>query len=771
MKPKSTPFDFIFLAGSPGISKVSSFGHIPLDFLLMPWLRFLLNTCPGGLLDFEPTNYYHAVVTLPKLFILPHPDTPEFRSFVQSGLFRTYPFRFLAFDDDQFIPYLKTAIPAINPIHLLTSSDEILRLAEVHKGVIPHIVNSASAPTVLTEIILEILKSAHLVHRLGRDQPFLPVDVNPAITSLESNPPCLNPMLEFVRPLPIPSALPLRPSTVVLNRMRSRFLKAEPEKPVNLKDYDLRSAQLAEQVLIERRAINTIVRRKLMSPFDTIAARQALNKITDPLTAVRVKEESYAELCGEVQATNGFVSQPILVVVPAIHKRAVYLGLRDLAQHAPSPAAFRRAWNIVRRPGRRVSFTPMQETPEFNEDILLLLQVKISENEFYADIATALAIPRSSPVIKTEYVNATILKRFSQLRDCRKHKRMRLLRKISEELTRMIPSDYIDLLNRCFPSSVTWLSDLPMELMAFNGAHLCYQIPTHRIPLSPGYHFENHLTRAQEGAEIPDQPSVAVIDAIQPGDPIEYFARTMIDTLKEQPSIKLYSFSVNSLESLKKNLDKIRPDIAIFEGHGYYDISKDKGFLQLSDSVVGSDSMVQLDYVPPLFIVSACSAAPWGAIEGSTAQVLLMAGAVAVIAPFIDIDAREAAIFVSRLLIELTAPGLRGIASHNVSEAILRTRLSLRAPRWTEAVLGKHLRAGASKEFQLEFDQFFRLYTDQIQSLDRLYTYSDQETIFSRIFDAMGYKKRFEALRKAGLVEEPTLYWSVIGSADRIIVQ
>ena len=59
MVTSGTPFDFVFLIGSPATAKVSSFGHIPADFLLLRWLFFLMNTCPGGLLDFTPNVYHH----------------------------------------------------------------------------------------------------------------------------------------------------------------------------------------------------------------------------------------------------------------------------------------------------------------------------------------------------------------------------------------------------------------------------------------------------------------------------------------------------------------------------------------------------------------------------------------------------------------------------------------------------------------------------------------------------------------------------------------
>ncbi|GAI46103.1 unnamed protein product, partial [marine sediment metagenome] len=138
-------------------------------------------------------------------------------------------------------------------------------------------------------------------------------------------------------------------------------------------------------------------------------------------------------------------------------------------------------------------------------------------------------------------------------------------------------------------------------------------------------------------------------------------------------------------------------------------------------------------YVPPLFIVSACSPAPWGSIEGSTAYVLLMTGAAAVVAPFIDISVREAAIFVSRLLQELTVEGLKGIGASTLSEAIMRTRLSLRAGMWSEAVLGDGFYKGSGTEF-------FGQYLQHITSLGHLYTYHDQEEIFDKIFTDISSK-------------------------------
>ena len=83
---------------------------------------------------------------------------------------------------------------------------------------------------------------------------------------------------------------------------------------------------------------------------------------------------------------------------------------------------------------------------------------------------------------------------------------------------------------------------------------------------------------------------------------------------------------------------------------------------------------------------------------------------------------------------------------------------------WSEAVLGDGFYKGSGTEF-------FGQYLQHITSLGHLYTYHDQEEIFDKIFTDMGYKNRYDALRKARIVEEFGLYWSVLGSADRIFVK
>jgi hypothetical protein len=759
MATRGTPFDFIFLIGSPATAKVSSFGHIPADFLLLRWLFFLMNTCPGGLLDFASNVYHHAVRSLPRLHLLPHPDEPEFNSFVDSHLFRSYPFRFIAFDDDIYIPYLKATAKNSVPIHLMTNSKSIAESAQSYGMVVPHFVTTSSAPSVLTKAILEILELSTIVH-----EPEGAVDVGPAIEALQCVPPSLHPNLRFIDALPITGALPLLPSTIVINRIRSRYLFTQFKDEEAYREYEAAVSDLIKQLLIERVAANAVVTGKLEPRFDTSPSREAMRIFSASNSTIDERIVAYKDLCKEIRETKSFRGQPLLFAVPAIHRRAVYLGIRDLAANAPSPSDFRHAWRIASKPGRVITFTP-QELNQPERYLKTLLSVRMEENRFYTDISTMFGIQRATPVLKTNYVDPSVLGRFVQIRTCNKRKRMKVLERLSRELASLIPDEYQQDLADCQSSSITWLSDLPMELMSLDGTELCYLIPTQRIPLSPGYHFMQHFAVTQEPLDLPQRPSVAVINALETKDPLSLYTRGMVESLKEQhAALELHIFSVNSIDSLRDNLDRIRPSIAVFDGHGSYDMSSDEGFLYLQGTAVSAKELATLGYVPPLFIVSACSPAPWGSIEGSTAYVLLMTGAAAVVAPFIDIGAREATIFVSRLLQELTVEGLKGIGASTLSEAIMRTRLSLRPGMWSEAVLRDSFYKGSGAEF-------FSRYLQHITSLDHLYTYHDQEKIFKKIFADMGCRERYDALRRARIVEEFGLYWSVLGSADRIFVK
>ncbi|GAI24216.1 unnamed protein product, partial [marine sediment metagenome] len=105
---------------------------------------------------------------------------------------------------------------------------------------------------------------------------------------------------------------------------------------------------------------------------------------------------------------------------------------------------------------------------------------------------------------------------------------MKVLEKLSRELASLIPDEYMQNLKDCQPSSITWLSDLPMELMDLDGTELCYLIPTQRIPLSPGYHFMRHFAVTQEYLDLPQRPSVAVINALETKDPLSLYTRGMV---------------------------------------------------------------------------------------------------------------------------------------------------------------------------------------------------------------------------------------------------
>ena len=86
------------------------------------------------------------------------------------------------------------------------------------------------------------------------------------------------------------------------------------------------------------------------------------------------------------------------------------------------------------------------------------------------------------------------------------------------------------------------------------------------------------------------------------------------------------------------------------------------------------------------------------------------------------------------------------------------------------AVLGQRRSRPPNQKVTKQFEVLVEKYRNYISSLDHIYDYFDQEQALSEIFAEMGYQSRHESLKASGIVDESGLYWSVIGSGDRIVV-
>jgi CHAT domain-containing protein len=109
------------------------------------------------------------------------------------------------------------------------------------------------------------------------------------------------------------------------------------------------------------------------------------------------------------------------------------------------------------------------------------------------------------------------------------------------------------------------------------------------------------------------------------------------------------AMSVNEFKRVVHDSDDV--DVLVISAHGFYEKSSNvSGFVVGRERLIGHD----LDHVPPLVLLSACHVSPRGAGSVTVVDLLLRAGATAVLGTMVPVDVRHNSILMARLLLHIS---------------------------------------------------------------------------------------------------------------------
>ncbi|MDE7433060.1 MAG: hypothetical protein K2N34_14260, partial [Lachnospiraceae bacterium] len=210
---------------------------------------------------------------------------------------------------------------------------------------------------------------------------------------------------------------------------------------------------------------------------------------------------------------------------------------------------------------------------------------------------------------------------------------------------------------RC-ASHITAFTDFPIGLAILPGysAPLCCYVPISYRPITP-------LTRALQiesvkmrSHYIRHKCKIIVAECIDPSDPIWSISRGGWKLLNEKntPNMTVIVEDINSIAALKKfSNDNLDADILIISAHGAYSKKKNLAGLYIGKELwFGEDNDLKL---PPLVMLSSCHANPRGTGSVNVSDLLLRAGAMAVIGSFIPVDVFKNMLLFSRFVAYIQA--------------------------------------------------------------------------------------------------------------------
>lgn len=203
-------------------------------------------------------------------------------------------------------------------------------------------------------------------------------------------------------------------------------------------------------------------------------------------------------------------------------------------------------------------------------------------------------------------------------------------------------------------SQIDAFSNFPIGLLRPPGqtAPLAALVPIAYRPINP-------LTRAFQLEFAPDHPidlsegmRVLVIECIPDTDPVGDISRRAWAFATQQLTDPTRSVLVETVEASDKTgvtaaLAAHRPDVLILSAHGVYDSGSNVAGLAIGEEVSMGDD---LGPMPPVVILSACHSGPRGAGPVAVADLLVRAGARAVLSTLVPVGVVHNSTFMTRLL-------------------------------------------------------------------------------------------------------------------------
>jgi len=206
-------------------------------------------------------------------------------------------------------------------------------------------------------------------------------------------------------------------------------------------------------------------------------------------------------------------------------------------------------------------------------------------------------------------------------------------------------------------SSIDAFTNFPIGLLTLPGdtSPLAARIPISYRPVNP-------LTRALQFELSPQVPydlshgfKVLVAECIRDSDPVGRLSRMGWKLLAQELSGSATPIELTVRETLRPEevraaVAEVRPDILVLSAHGFSAPQSNLAGLVVGDSPSMGDDLGDM---PPLVVLSACHTSPRGGGVVSVADLLIRAGATAVLSTLVPVDVRHNSQLMSRFFLHL----------------------------------------------------------------------------------------------------------------------
>jgi hypothetical protein len=241
-----------------------------------------------------------------------------------------------------------------------------------------------------------------------------------------------------------------------------------------------------------------------------------------------------------------------------------------------------------------------------------------------------------------------------------------------------------------------------------------------------------------------------------------------LQTLSETREIEINVVETLSLASLRAEIVRSRPSILIISAHGAFD---PKG--SVASLLIGNEHCLGpgIGPLPPVVILSACSAAPRGASTVSITDMLLREGAIAVLGTQVPVDVRRNTMLTARFLLYVS----EALAGRTIDVTLLDA--------WHQAqgsnAINDILHAGNPTLATWAVSQGDRgtpviqdfMSRKSVGRLRKGHIYADSEEVLGEMADECGVGPRIRNILSSSRYVPESLFYIIAGWPDRVFLR
>jgi hypothetical protein len=374
-----------------------------------------------------------------------------------------------------------------------------------------------------------------------------------------------------------------------------------------------------------------------------------------------------------------------------------------------------------------------------------------------------------SPVIRLPIVGRQIYQQLSAFspktgQKPKKNKVYNLIRALGSKLsTLLIHEDF----KKCIIEKnrqVVALTDLPIEWLDVNGVPLGFSHDVCRMPTSNTHGLmANYVRHVNLSYKIPnDILEKTLVLLCSPTDKrIEKsFLASKEFVSNESP---VHFEKVNNLESARKVVNELNPQLLILDTHGGYDPVTKSSFIYINDKRIMGKDIIENNITAPLVILSACWTAPLYGYVNTLSEAFLESGTLAVLSAYLPINIFTATVLYTRMLLNL-----RSAAIHPLHP----NWLSFLAHNLRTALITQALFSNKTPPTSLEEDDIYNV-KEASEWINKSMDFDERPALFKkweeRLSDQCNDRSSMSGVSfKSKEVVHEYLYYTITGRADLI---